>query len=129
MGRPGSRAHHRSDVQSVSVPSIILPRVLYLGDVPVESSYHGSALLFRLLEDWPSDRLHVIESKLLRSLPERRLPGIPYTELWVGNRRLLHTRFARWYGAWLMRTRGGVGQVARLLGDFRPEAVLTVTHG
>jgi glycosyltransferase involved in cell wall biosynthesis len=106
-----------------------LPRLLYLADVPVESSYHGSALLFRLLEGWPSEGLRVIETNLWRSLPDRRLPGIQYGELKVGNSRLLHTRFARWYGAWLMRTSGGAGQVARLLDDFLPEAVLTVTHG
>lgn len=106
-----------------------LPRLLYLGDVPIESSYHGSALLFRLLTGWPLKRLCVIETNLLRSLPERRLPGVQYVELRVGNRRLLHTRFARLYGAWLMRSGGGVEQVARLIAGFRPEAVLTVTHG
>jgi glycosyltransferase involved in cell wall biosynthesis len=106
-----------------------LPGLVYLGDVPVESSYHGSALLFRLLQGWPPEGLRVIEANLLRSLPERRLPGVQYEELHVGNWRLLHTRFAHWYGVWLMRTAGRVGQVARLLDDFRPEAVLTVTHG
>src|SRR4026209_848898 len=85
-----------------------LPRLLFLGDVPMESSYHGSALLFRLLQGWPAERLRVVETNLLRSLPERRLPGVQYEELRVGSARLLHTRFARWYGSWLMRTRGGV---------------------
>jgi glycosyltransferase involved in cell wall biosynthesis len=113
----------------VSVCSTFLPRLLYLGDVPVESSYHGSALLFRLLQGWPKERLRVIEANLVPSLPERRLPGIQYERLQVGNQRLLHTRFARWYGAWLMRTDGRVGQVAHLLRDFRPEVVLTVAHG
>ena len=69
----------------MSVCSTFLPRLLYIGDVPVESSYHGSALLFRLLQGWPSERLRVIEANLLRSLPERRLPGIQYEELQVGN--------------------------------------------
>jgi len=109
--------------------SIVLPRLLYISDVPVEASYHGSALLFRLLQDWPAERLRVIEANLLRSLPERRLPGVQYEELRVGNQRLLHTRFAGWYAAWLMRSPGVPGQVARLLRTFRPEAVLTVTHG
>lgn len=105
-------------------------RLLYVGDVPVEASYHGSALLFRLLESWPAEHLRVIETNLVRSLPERRLPGVSFAELQVGNRRLLHTRFAHWYGAWLMRMAGSlVGQVAPLLDGFRPEAVLTVTHG
>ncbi len=106
-----------------------LPRLLYLGDVPVEASFHGSALLFRLLEGWPAERLRVIETNLLRSIPERRLSSVQYAELQVGNRRLLHTRFARWYGAWLMRVCDGVGQVAQLLAGFQPDTVLTVTHG
>src|SRR5882672_144502 len=92
-----------------------LPRLLYLGDVPVEASYHGSALLFRLFQGWRAERLRIIETNLSRSLPERRLAGIQYAELWVGSRRLLDTRFARWYGGWLLRTGGRVGQVARLL--------------
>ena len=103
---------------------------MYLADVPVESSYHGSALLFRLLRDWPAQRLRVIESDLLRSRPDRRLPGVSYAELQVGSRRLLHTRFAHCYGAWLLKTAGrSVNRVTRLLAGFRPEAVLTVTHG
>lgn len=106
-----------------------LPRLLYLGDVPVEASYHGSALLFRLLQGWPAERLRIIEANLSRSLPERRLAGIQYAGLRVGSRRLLQTRFARWYGGWLVRTGGRVGQMGRLLAGFRPDAVLTVTHG
>lgn len=103
---------------------------MYLADVSVESSYHGSALLFRLLQDWPVEGLRVIESNLLRSQPDRRLPGVHYAELQVGSRRLLHTRFAHWYGGWLLKNAGcGVRRVTRLLAGFRPEAVLTVTHG
>lgn len=108
---------------------MILRQLLYLGDVPVEASYHGSALLFRLLQGWPAERLRIIEADLLRSQPERRLTGVQYAELRVGNRRLRHTRFAGWYGAWLMRTGGRAGGVSQLLAGFRPEAVLTVTHG
>jgi len=28
-----------------------LPKLLYIGDVPIECSYHGSLVLYRLLED------------------------------------------------------------------------------
>ncbi len=107
-----------------------LPRLLFVGDVPVEASYHSSALLFRLLEGWPGERLRIIESNLLRSLPQRRLPGIQYADLRVGNQRLLHTRFNCWYGPWLMkRAKRCAGQVEGLIAGFKPEAVLTVTHG
>src|SRR3990172_2559124 len=69
-----------------------LPRLLYVGDVPVESSYHGSALLHRLLASYPSDRLRVVESSLGVSRSERRLPGVQYRVLDVGSRRWLDTR-------------------------------------
>lgn len=106
------------------------PRLLYLGDVPVESSYHGSALLFRLFQNWPPDALRIIESNILLSEPERRLPGVRYSVLSVGLRRGLFTRFARWYGAWLSWTAGRrVRQIDSLLGGFEPQAVITVTFG
>ena len=54
-----------------------LPRLAYIGDVPVESSYHGSALLYRLLQRYPPDRLSVIENRN-SSRADRRLPGVRY---------------------------------------------------
>lgn len=107
-----------------------LPRLLYLADVPVESSYHGSALIYRLLAGYPVERLRIIESNLLRSQPQRRLPNVKYAELQQGRRRLLNTRFTRWYATWLMkRAVTRVRQLVQLLDGFKPEAVLTVTHG
>jgi glycosyltransferase involved in cell wall biosynthesis len=107
-----------------------LLRLLYLADVPVEASYHGSALIYRLLSNYSGARLRIVEGNLLRSQPQRRLPDIEYAELRQGTRRLLDTRFTRWYSTWLMKTAGArVSQLPGLLGGFKPEAVLTVTHG
>jgi len=107
-----------------------LPCLLYVGDVPVESSYHGSALLYRLLQDYPPQRLRVVETNLARSQPERRLPGVGYGELRLGWRRPLYTRFARAYRAWLTwRAANCQHQWPRLLPGFAPQAVLTVSHG
>ncbi len=107
-----------------------LPRLLYLADVPVEASYHGSALIYRLLTEYPNDRLRVVESGLLHSQPQRRLSNVEYVELKQSHQRLLHTRFNRWYSTWLMKTAGlRVKRLRKLLGSFKPEAVLTVTHG
>jgi len=106
------------------------PRLLYIGDVPVESSYHGSALLYRLLQDYPLEKLCIVETNLARSLPERRLSGVTYAELPFGHPRLLFTRFARDYRAWLTwRAAGRFRRLPRLLSGFKPQAVLTVTHG
>ena len=113
-----------------TVPSLSLPTLLYAGNVPVESSYHGSALLFRLLEGYPSGKLLIVEGKHARSLPERRLRAVTYATLSVGYGRLLSTRFARVYSSWITcRQRRSARRLESVLGDFRPEAVLTVTHG
>lgn len=107
-----------------------LPRLLYLADVPVESSYHGSMLLYRLLQCYPSNRLRIAEGNLYTSLPERRLAGIIYKTLKVSCTRLLHTRFHEWYSLWLALTSTSRAQkVPALLDGFEPEAVLTVAHG
>jgi glycosyltransferase involved in cell wall biosynthesis len=107
-----------------------LPYLLYLADVPVEASYHGSALIYRLLSFYPTERLRIIEGNLLRSQPQRRLPNVQYGELRQGSRRLMDTRFNRWYSSWLMKTaKAWKNQLPQLIGSFKPEAVLTVTHG
>lgn len=107
-----------------------LPRLAYVGEVPVESSYHGSALLFRLLQDYPADRLVVLEAGLHASLPTRRLPGVDYLFSPARVRRLQYTRFAAQYEAlrFLMARRKG-RRLARRLASFRPSAIVTVTHG
>ena len=78
-----------------------LPRLLYLGDVPVESSYHGSALLYRLLETYPPDRLMVIETGSIPSEARRRLMGVAYQTLRAGGTRWFNTRFHAWWSLWL----------------------------
>jgi hypothetical protein len=78
----------------------MLPRLLYLSDVPAESSYHGSALIYRLLECYPQDRLLVVEGNGANSLPERRLPNVVYRSLAISNQRLRDTRFYRWHALW-----------------------------
>lgn len=104
-------------------------RLVYIGDVPVESTFAGSALLFRLLESWPSDALRIIEGDHLLSRPERRLKNVRYAALPVGWPRPLHTRFAQWYSAWLSWSAAHRARhLAPLLGGFEPKAVLTVTH-
>lgn len=106
------------------------PRLLYISDVPVEASYHGSALLYRLLQTWPADRLVVIEAGLYASLPERRLPGVDYRTPLLPLRRLHSTRFWSWYSALCLR--GAKWRARAFLQTARaikPDAILTVTHG
>lgn len=107
-----------------------LPRILYLGDVPVEASHHGSALLFRLFEGFPPDRLRIIECDYCPSQEERRLPGIDYVSLPTGRQRLLNSRFHGLYSGWLSWTAPARAARARtLLSGFDPQAIVSVAHG
>ena len=112
------------------MPEDPLPRLLYLGDVPIEASYHGSALIYRLLQRYPADRLMIVESNLFRPGTDRRLPGVRHATITIGRRRLLQTRFHHWYSRWLLlRAASRTSQLNDLLDGFAPDAVLTVAHG
>jgi len=107
----------------------MFPRLLYVGDVPVEASYHGSALLHRLLSDYPYDRLTVIETAT-QSDPNRRLPSVNYISHPIGKARWLNTRFHPYVVAWF--TQAGERQAPKILQSVNGagfESVLTVAHG
>lgn len=106
------------------------PRLLYVGDVPVESSYYGSTLLYRLLQRHPADRLRIIEGNLFPPKTDRRLNGVSHATLHVGHARLLNTRFHDWYSRVLVSgARRRAARLRPLIGTFAPDAVLTVPHG
>lgn len=108
----------------------MLPRLLYLGDVPVEASYHGSTLLYRLFQQYPADRLVIIEGTMVPPRTDRRLPGVRHLTLAAGRARWLATRLHDHYAWWLTVTaRSRSAAARRLLGGFAPEAVVTVPHG
>ena len=107
----------------------MFPRLLYVGDVPVEASYHGSALLHRLLSDYPHDRLTVIETAT-ESDPARRLPKVNYISHPIGKARWLNTRFHPYLVAWF--THAGERQAPKIVQSVNGagfESVLTVAHG
>jgi hypothetical protein len=106
-----------------------MPRLLYIADVPVESSQHGSALMFRALETYPADRLRIFETAS-PSDPQRRLPGIEYASLPIGSQRWLNSRLHGVYSAWLSwRAASRAGRITASLAGFEVEAVATVAHG
>ena len=106
-----------------------LPHLLYLANVPVECSYHGSALMYRLLQTYPPEKLCIVES-LQHSLPERRLPGVRYVNIRTSIERLTRTRFAELYSSLqFLRAQTWTSKVERAISPFQPEAVLTVAHG
>src|SRR5215217_1941521 len=75
------------------------PKLLYVGDVPVEASYHGSALLHRLLSDYPPEKLTILETAA-RSEPTRRLPKVDYVSYLIAKSRWLNTRFHPYAVVW-----------------------------
>jgi glycosyltransferase involved in cell wall biosynthesis len=96
----------------------------------VEASYHGSALLYRLLQTYPPDRLTIIESGIEVSKLERRLAEVSYYAALIPMPRLQTTRFAVWYAAFCLRTAGlRAIRLKSLARAFRPDAIITVTHG
>jgi hypothetical protein len=107
-----------------------LPRMLYVGDVAVETTVAGSTLLYRLLQNYPTGRLRVVEGNISGPQPDKRLSGVVYDEFKVGNRRLLNTRFHHIYSGMLHLTACARGaRLGKVLRDFRPEAIMTVPHG
>lgn len=107
----------------------MLPRLLYVGDVPVEASYHGSALLHRLLSDYPVERLMVLETAR-PSEPNRRLAQVKYSSHPIGKQRWLDTRFHPYAVAWFSRAGKQSGpKLSQSINGFNFEAVFTVAHG
>jgi glycosyltransferase involved in cell wall biosynthesis len=107
----------------------MFPRLLYVSDVPVESSYHGSALMHRLLSDYSPDQLTIIETAT-QSQPSRRLPQVNYLSHPIGKVRWLNTRFHPYATTWFTyAAKYFAPKISESLSGFDFESVLTVAHG
>jgi glycosyltransferase involved in cell wall biosynthesis len=114
----------------MSDTSTTYPRLAYVGDVPVEFSYHGSALLARLLEDYPAAQLRICEFGAMPSRPDRRLVNVIYQRASPPFLRWLNTRFHRWVSsACSMFAPLRANEITRTLAGFEPEVIVTVAHG
>jgi glycosyltransferase involved in cell wall biosynthesis len=107
-----------------------LPRLAYLGEVPVECSYHGSALLWRLLENYPPKDLLIVEG-IHRSSIERRLPEVRYIHPPTpGIGRMFKTRYAIQVSEVLYAIIPILAaSILPRVAFHKPEAILTVSHG
>lgn len=128
--RRGLRAAYRASSKRDIVSTPSLPRLIFIADIPVEATYHGSALMYRLLQDYPRHGLLIVEQSQTVSIPERRLPDVRYEQIHFPLGRLLRTRFAEIATSGLLlaaphRDR----QIKEILHGFEPQAVLTVAHG
>ena len=107
-----------------------LPKLLYIGDVTVESTIAGSALIYRLLEQYPTDKLLIVEGNTNVSKLPTRLQEVDYQILNIGNQRLINSRLSKIYSSYLLLTaRQKIAQLKTTVEKFKPEAILTVAHG
>src|ERR1041384_807182 len=103
-----------------------LPKLLLLSDEGPQTATAGGLLLFRLLKDYPPERLHVIEREIVSDRTRLTCRHQIVTPLW---RRLERSRLHRWHRS--LRSLGLVPvvpprKVDALLDGFRPEVVLCV---
>jgi hypothetical protein len=110
-----------------------LPRLCYVGSLPVEGTSASMILLHRLLETYPADRLritHTWEEADATRHPERRLPGVRYLDLPPRTSRGWFFARMRLPGVFLLaarlRARERARRIHRWLGGFEPEAILTI---
>lgn len=107
-----------------------LPRLTYIGDIPIEASYQSSVLLHRLLQGYPNGLLQIIETRAGDDRAELRLPGVEYHRMPVAEPRLMRGRFGAAYRLWLTATAARrAAEVSRVLAAFAPTAVLTIASG
>jgi hypothetical protein len=105
-----------------------LPKLLYVGDVPVEPTVAGAALFYRLLQAYPADRLMVVQGEQPGDPP--RLPGVRYATFRLPLQKFTRTRLHQWAGVvrYLTAERR-VSAIGSLAANFPAEAVLTVVAG
>lgn len=91
----------------------------------------GELLLYRLLAAYPPERLRVVASDWTASGgPEARLPGVDYRSLSYPRPRWICNKYNPFWPAIVRQwVRLYTARAGRLVVDFRPEAVLTVSHG
>jgi glycosyltransferase involved in cell wall biosynthesis len=104
-----------------------LPRVLVVTDVAVELMAAGSTLLYRLLENYPKDKICIIQTSPVNQ--SRSIKGVKYIEnkSWLTTR-LKKTRF--YFVGSLLEFKNSlfIGKAEKeIIRSFRPEVVLTVT--
>ena len=112
--------------------SSILPRLLYIGDIPVVNCEASELLLYRLLQNYPAESLQIIENNTVSPDDPAgdRLPNVTYHRLAGGRRGRRHTRLAGIATAWRhLNARHRWQQVKPVVETFKPEVVLTVLHG
>jgi hypothetical protein len=116
---------------SDSATSDEVPRIIYVGDVPIRALSAGPAVLFRLFEGFPPDRLLVAEEmRGGRRFPGEALPGVRLVSYQLVNERLLRTRWGNLFGTFFFLRAGIPARgLARKVASFKACAVVGIAHG
>lgn len=106
------------------------PRLAYIGDVPPRAISAGPAVLFRLFETYPADRLLVCEDASNTPDPTHQLPQVEHVRYALGRQHWLRTRLGQWYGSWMyLRSRAVVAELLQPLRAFGCGAIVGIGHG
>ena len=106
----------------------VLPRLAYIADVPIEKSFAGMLIVYRLFERYPPERLHIFETT--RSDAALRLPGVSYELLFRAAFRAMRTRFHAQVTAIICLLAPVFAAIlARRLRPLALEGIVTVSHG
>jgi hypothetical protein len=107
-----------------------LPRLFYVGQPSVSPTRAGSMILYRLLQNYPSDNLFIVESNTAPSRLDARLPGVRYEVLKEGQNGLISARFALTHLSYRYLTAPlRARRLVKIARKFNAEAILTVFEG
>jgi hypothetical protein len=115
-----------AEPSGITGPAAALPRLLYIGDVAVADTMAGEALLYRLLQFYPADRLAVI-CNVRPGMPT--LPGVAYHHWGPAFPALLHSRLADEYVLWhTWRYYQVPSAIRSIAARFQADAILSISH-
>lgn len=103
-------------------------KILYISEVPIELSYAGATLLYRLFETYPPDKLFVIQGMQIN--PKARLKNVKY--ICLENKyinRIINSRLSLLGKILsLLLNRILLFLLRRKIALFAPDVVITVSH-
>jgi hypothetical protein len=111
------------------------PKLLVLYDDSVNRTGTNPLILYRLLRDYPPDLLRIVSHPSDTDDDALRLPNVEYHAFTLGKiwfeRFPFNNRFLRpfWPHHLARKAQRSASRVLELLGDFRPEAVVSVASG
>ncbi len=108
-----------------------LPRLAFVSEVPPLNLSAGPAQLFRLLVQYPADRLLLFEDAGLPRYPGYELPGVARRRMLFNWSRLMRSRYGVWNGVltFMIDPLVLARRLARFFRRARCEAVLGIAHG